>query len=67
MKLSLVYDKFTVSAIFKERLFCIYVGDIPGFGNNFATTLYGIVVIFGKALKLTGSIVDFCRSFKCCA
>ena len=43
------------------------VGDIPHFGNNFATTLYGIASIFEKVLKFTGSIVDFYRSFKCCA
>jgi hypothetical protein len=42
-----------------------FVGDIPRFGNNCATTLYGIASIFEKVLKFTGSIVDFYRSFKC--
>ena len=38
-----------------------------GFGNNITTARYGIVSIFEKVLKFTGNIVDFHRSFKCCA
>ncbi len=44
-----------------------FVGDRSGFGNNIATTRYGIASIFETALKFTDNIVDLFRSFKCYA
>ena len=38
---------------------CRYVGDIPRFGNNFATTIYGIASIFEKVLRFLSVLLTF--------
>ena len=56
-----------ISSKFMVYKFFRYVGAVPGFGNNFANTIYGITSILEKVLKYTGRIVDLNRNFKCCA
>jgi hypothetical protein len=58
---------FTLSAIFRGRIFCIYVGDNSGFSNNSGTTISGILSSIEEALKITNDIVDKLRDSGCFA
>jgi hypothetical protein len=39
--------------------------DIAGYATNIATTIFGIVSIIEKALKITNDIFDKLRAYEC--
>jgi hypothetical protein len=54
-----ILSRFQNNISGKKILMAMQIGDMPRFGNNFTTTIYGIAGIFEKVLRFLSVLLTY--------